>query len=56
MVKTLPSNSGGAGLIPAQRAKIPYGLGVQKPKHKTSNIAAKSTKTSKMVHIKNKKN
>ena len=56
VVKTLPSSSGGAGLIPAQGDKIPYCLRVQKPKHETSNIATKSTKTSKMVHFKNLKN
>ena len=34
MVKTLPSNALGAGLIPAWEAKIPYGSQPKKQKHK----------------------
>ena len=38
MVKTSPSNAGGAGSIPGQGAKIPHALGPKKPKHKTEAI------------------
>ena len=34
-VKTLPSNTGGASVIPVQPAKIPTCLTAKKPKHKT---------------------
>ena len=34
MVKTLPSNALGAGLIPAWEAKIPHGSQPKKQKHK----------------------
>ena len=33
MVKTLPSNAGGVGLIPGQRAEIPPALWPKKSKH-----------------------
>ena len=38
MVKTLPSNAGGAGSIPGQGAKIPHASG---PKKKPKNIKQK---------------
>ena len=38
VVKTSPSNTAGAGLIPGQGAKIPYGLWLKKKKqNKTEN-------------------
>jgi len=37
-VKTLPSNTGGAGLIPSQGAKDPTYLAAKKPKHKRKAI------------------
>ena len=54
MVKTLPSNAGGAGSILGWGAKIPHALRPKKPKHKKnrSNIVTNSIKTLKMVHIK----
>ena len=38
VVKTSPSNAGGAGSIPGLGAKIPHALGPKKPKHKTEAI------------------
>ena len=38
VVKTSPSNSRGAGLIPGQEAKITHASGPKKPKHKTEAI------------------
>ena len=38
MVKTLPSNAGGAGLIPGQGTKIPHASWLKNPKHKTEVI------------------
>ena len=38
MVKTLPSNAGGAGSIPGQGGKIPHAPRPKKPKHKTEAI------------------
>ena len=38
VVKTLPSNAGGAGLIPGQGAKIPHALQPKKTKHQTEAI------------------
>ena len=38
VVETLPSNAGGAGLIPGQECKIPHVSGPTKPKHKTEAI------------------
>ena len=35
LVKTLPSNAGGAGSIPGQRVKIPHTLWPKTQKHKT---------------------
>ena len=53
VVKTLPSNAGGAGSIPCRGAKIPHALGAKKSKHKgRSNFVTDSMKTLKMVHIK----
>ena len=34
VVKTLPSNAGGAGSIPGREAKIPHASQPKKPKHK----------------------
>ena len=55
VVKTSPSNAGGAGSIPGQRAKIPHASQPknQNIKKKTrSNIVMNLIKTLKMVHIK----
>ena len=50
MVKTLPSNAGGGGLIPNPGAKIPPAW---RSKHQNRNIiVTNSVKTSKAVHIK----
>ena len=38
VVKTSPSNAGGAGLIPGWRAKIPHASWSKKPEHKTEVI------------------
>ena len=38
VVKTLPSNSWGAGLIPVKVTKIPNASGPKKTKHKTEAI------------------
>ena len=38
VVKTAPSSPRAAGLIPGQRAKIPYASGPKKPKHKAETI------------------
>ena len=35
VVKTLPSNAGGVGLIPGWGAKIPHALWPKKSKHNT---------------------
>ena len=56
VVKTLPSNAGGAGSIPGWGAKIPQ---ASRPKNKIKNrsrIVANSIKTLKIVHIKKSKN
>ena len=59
MSKTSPSNVGGAGLNPDQRAKIPHALGQREknPKQKKNrrNIVTTSIKTLKTVHSKKKK-
>ena len=53
MVKILPFNTEGMGLIPGQGAKTPHALW---PKNKSrKNIVTNSIKTLKMVHIKKKK-
>ena len=52
MVKTVPSNAGGASSIPGQGAKTPHASQPKKPKHKTSNVVTKSIETLKMIHIK----
>ena len=55
VVKILPSNAGGAGLIPGQGAKIPHALWPKNQNIKNrSNIVRNSIKTLKMVHIKKK--
>ena len=38
VVKTSPSNAGGAGSIPGRGAKIPRDLWPKKPKHETETI------------------
>ena len=38
VVKTSPSNAGGAGLIPGWRAKIPHASGSKKPKQKAKAV------------------
>ena len=38
VVKTLPSNAGGAGSIPGWGAKIPHASWPKKPKHKIEAI------------------
>jgi len=52
VVKTSPSNAGGAGSIPGEGAKIPHASNGIKPKHKTEANCNNSVKTLKMVHIK----
>ena len=52
MVKTLPSNAGGAGSNPHQGTKIPHALWTKKQNIKRSNIVTNSIKILKMVHIK----
>lgn len=60
VVESLPSNSGGVGLIFGQGAKIPHTLQQKKkntktkPKINASNIVRYSVKTLRMFHI-NKK-
>ena len=53
MVKTSPSNAGGAGSIPGQGAKIPH---ISQSKNQNiknrSNITTNSIKTLKMIHFK----
>ena len=41
VVKTSPSNTAGAGLIPGRGAKIPYGLWLKKKKKKTKQKTEK---------------
>ena len=57
MVKTLPYNSGDAGLIPGEGAKIPHASGSkhQNIKKKKKQYCNKFNKDFKMVHIKKKK-
>ena len=38
VVKTSPSNAGGAGSTPGRGAKIPHASGPKKPKHKSEAI------------------
>ena len=53
VVKTSPSNAGGAGLIPGQGGKISHASSPKKLKHKNrNNIATNLMKTLKTVHIK----
>ena len=61
MVKTLPSNTGGAGSIPGRGAKILHVSHPEKQniKNNKTNIVTNSIKTFKMwtlVHIQKKKN
>ena len=53
MIKTLPSNAGGAGSIPGQGVRIPYASWWKnkKPENR-NNIVTNLVKTLKMVHIK----
>ena len=56
MVKTLPSNAGGAGSIPGQGVEIPHALWPKNQNTKNrSNIVTNSIKTLKMVKKKKKK-
>ena len=48
MVKTLPYNAGGAGLIPGQQAKIPHVSWTKRKKYR-NNIVINSIKTSKKL-------
>ena len=48
MVKTLPSNAGGAVSIPGQGAMIPH---ASWPMSNRNSIVTNSVKTFKMVHI-----
>ena len=52
VVKTLPSNAEGRGLIPCGEAKIPH---ASWPKIQNINRSNTVTKTSKTVHIKTNK-
>ena len=40
VIKTLPANAGGAGLIPGWGAKILHVSGPKKSKHKTETISS----------------
>ena len=52
VVKTLPSNAGGVGLIPGKGAKIPHASWLKNQNIKSrSNIVINSIKTLKIVHI-----
>ena len=54
MVKTLPSNAGGAGLITDWGTEIPQASWpTDRNINNRSNIITKSIKTLKMLHIKN---
>ena len=44
MIKTLPSNEGGAGSIPGQGAKIPYASGTEKQNIKQKQYCNKFNK------------
>ena len=56
MVKTSPSNAGGAGSNPWFGSEDPICLVAKKPEHKIEvKIVIKSTKTLKMVHNGEKK-
>ena len=53
MVKTLPSNSGGASLIPGQGTKIPHALRPKSQNKKQKQYCNNFNKDlKKMVHIK----
>ena len=53
MVKTSPPNPGGAGLIPAQRDKIPHASWPKKKNiNNRSNVVTDSMKSSQMGHVK----
>ena len=41
VVKTLPSNAGGVGMIPGQGTEIPHALQPKKTKHKTEAVLRK---------------
>ena len=56
MVKTLPSNEGGEGLIPGQGAKIHHDSQTKNNIISQSNIVTNLAKTLKMVHIKKENN
>ena len=53
MVKTSPSNAGGASLIPGQGPKVPHASWPKTQNiHNCSNIVTNSIKSLKMIHIK----
>ena len=54
VVKTLPSNAGGAGSVPGWGDEIPHALCSQNQNIKQKQYYNKLIKTLKMVHIKNK--
>ena len=54
VVKTLPSNAGGAGSNPHQGTKIPHALWTKKQNIKQKQYCNKFNKDLKMVHIKKK--
>ena len=51
-VKTLPSNAGGAGLIPGRGAKSPYASWPKNQNIKQKQYCNKFNKDLRMVHIK----
>ena len=52
VVKNLPSNAGGASLIPGLEAKIPRASREKNQNKEQKQIVTNSTKTLKMVHVK----
>ena len=55
VVKTSPSNAGGAGSIPGQEAKIPHASRSKKQNIKQKQYCNKFNKRLEMVHIKKEK-
>ena len=53
VVIALPSNAGGVDSVPSQGAGIPHASWLRNRNINTNNIVINSTKTLKMVHIKN---
>ena len=54
MVKTLPSNAGGVGLLPGWGAKIPHALWPKKQNIKQKQYCNKFSRDFKMVYIQKK--